>query len=173
MRASDNKTFVPGVLAAENTLAVDLSIVNASVFVYLCATQNATKECPGGVYTDAIGFFSEAGDLAAKPIVAPAKTVAVGAPYNITLLASAGDLFQIVVDTLAYGDILGKLSGNLSASPRRAPLRYARSRVRLAHASPRPRLPAPAATSLSSVNGSEPFALECFYEQALLPLFSK
>ena len=131
---------MPGVLVSDNTLAVNLQIVNASLIVYLCATQTSPTACTNGVYTDPIGFFSEAGDLQARPIDVPAKSVGASAPYNITLLASAADLISIAFDEL-YGNILGKMSGNLT-------------------------------TALSSVNGSEPFALECFYEQELLPLFA-
>ena len=141
VRPSDNKTFVPGVLFSDNTLAVNLQIVNASLVVYLCAGQTSSTECTNGVYTDAIGFFSEAGDLQARPIFVPAKTVSASAPYNITLLASTADDLTIGVDDLLFGNILGKMSGNLT-------------------------------TALSSVNGSEPFALECFYEQELLPLYA-
>ncbi len=116
VRPSDNKTFVPGVLVSDNTLAVNLQITRASLFVYLCDGQTSSTECTGGVYTNPIGFFSEAGDLERAPIKVPAKSIFASQPYNITLVASVGSLATIGVDTLFYGNILGKLSGNLTTA---------------------------------------------------------
>ena len=142
VRPSDNKTFVPGVLVSHNTLAVNLQIVNASLLVYLCQSQSSSTVCKDREYDDPIGFFSEAGDLAERPILVPAKSIFASAPYNITLVANGADLIAIGIDESIFGNILGKMSGNLT-------------------------------TALSSVNGSEPFALETFYEQEALQLFAK
>ena len=74
----------------------------------------------------------------------PAKTVSISDRYNITLLASPADLANIATQALFCGYGAGKLSGNLTTTLQR-PL---------------------------SKGGSEPFTLECFYEQFFVQLYS-
>jgi hypothetical protein len=72
------------------------------------------------------------------------KTVSLSNRYNITLLASLGDLITILTETGECGYAIGKLSGNLTTTLQR-PL---------------------------SKGGSQPFTLECFYEQFFVQLFT-
>ena len=154
-RDGKNFTFVPGSLAANNTLAVDQFISAASLTVYICnnlqypactspdiAVRNAA--CEGNNYTDPIGFFYNYGNLSNSPVYVPAKTVSVSDRYNITLLASAEDLVDIAGESIICGYAAGKLSGNLTTTLQR-PL---------------------------SKGGSDPFTLECFYEQFFVQLFT-
>jgi hypothetical protein len=154
-RDGKNLTYVPGSLAANNTLAVDQFISAASLTVYLCddlklpactnpniAVRNTA--CTNNYYPDGIGFFYDYANLTDTPVYVPAKTVSVSDRYNITLLATADDLAKIALQAVFCGYGAGKLSGNLTTTLQR-PL---------------------------SKGGSEPFTLECFYEQFFVQLYS-
>ena len=154
-RDGKNLTYVPGSLAANNTLAVDQFISAASLTVYLCGNLQSPAcsnpdiavrktACRNNDYPDGIGFFYDYGNLTDTPVYVPAKTVSISDRYNITLLASPADLANIASQALFCGYGAGKLSGNLTTTLQR-PL---------------------------SKGGSEPFTLECFYEQFFVQLYS-
>jgi hypothetical protein len=139
-----NATYFKGQLAANNTLAVDLRITDASLFLFLCDSQSPCGTCQNGAYSKAIGFFYSYGNLSERPVFTPAKRESISRPYNITFTGDAADLANIGAQTIFCQKALGRLTGNLTTTLQR-----------------------PAA-----LGGSAPFGLQCFYEQFLVRLFA-
>jgi hypothetical protein len=112
----DIPTAPNGTLALYNPLAVDLTLLNSSLTVFLCTNESADgRSCYSAPeYGPPIGFFYN-GDLSLRPPFVPAGSVTVTKTYPITLSANIFEDVLVLEQLWADGDAITKINGTITS----------------------------------------------------------